>query len=195
MAGRSTTDAIFILRQLQEKYCQNKQKLYHIFVDLEKAFDKVPRRVVEWALRKQLVPEYIVKLVMALYNESFSKVRFAGSISDRFPVNVSVHQGSALSPHLFILVMEEVTKECRTGDPWELLYADDLALTGETKDEVTSMFMRWKEAMESKGLKVNMEKTKVIVTGKVGEIVQSGRFPCSVCGQGVGAFFHPLCDL
>ena len=187
MAGRSTTDAIFILRQLQEKYCQNKQKLYHIFVDLEKAFDKVPRRVVEWALRKQLVPEYMVQLVMALYSESFSKVRFTGSMSAEFPINVGVHQGSALSPLLFILVMEEVTRGCRTGDPWELLFADDLVLTGETKEEVTSMFLRWKEAMECKGLKVNMEKTMLMVTGKQGENVQSGRFPCSVCGRGVGA--------
>ena len=186
MSGRSTTDAIFILRQLQEKYCQNKQKLYHIFVDLEKAFDKVPRRVVQWALRKALIPEYMVQLVMALYSESFSKVRFGGSTSPEFPIGVGVHQGSALSPLLFILVLEVATKECRTGDPWELLYADDLVLTGETREEVTNMFLRWKEAMECRGLKVNLGKTKIMVTGKQGENLQSGRYPCSVCGRGVG---------
>ena len=43
IAGRSTTGAIFVIRQLQEKYLEKKQKLYHIFVDLEKAFNKVPR--------------------------------------------------------------------------------------------------------------------------------------------------------
>ena len=80
MSGRSTTDAIFILRQLQEKYSQNKKQLYHIFVDLEKAFDKVPRPAVQWALRKPLVPEYLVRLVMAIYSKSFSKVRFAGVV-------------------------------------------------------------------------------------------------------------------
>ena len=42
-AGRSTTDAIFILRQIQQKYTEKKKRLYHIFVDLEKAFDRVPR--------------------------------------------------------------------------------------------------------------------------------------------------------
>ena len=187
MSGRSTTDAIFILRQLQEKYRQNQQKLYHIFVDLQKAFDKVPRRVVQWALRKELVPEYMVQLVMALYSESFSKVRFGGSISPEFPIGVGVHQGSALSPLSFILVLEVATKECRTGDPWELVYADGLVLTGETKEEVTSMFLRWREALECRGLKVNLGKTKIMVTGKQGENLQSGRYPCSVCGRGVGA--------
>jgi len=127
-----------------------------------------------------------VLLVMALYSESFSKVRFGGSTSPEFPIGVGVHQGSALSPLLFILVLEVATKECRTGDPWELLYADDLVLTGETKEEVTNMFLRWKEAMECRGLKVNLGKTKIMVTGKQGENLQSGRYPCSVCGRGTG---------
>ena len=47
--GRSTIGAIFIVRQLQEKYNQKKTKLYHIFIDLEKVFDRVPRKVIEWA--------------------------------------------------------------------------------------------------------------------------------------------------
>ena len=57
MSGKSTIDAIFILRQLQEKYREKKKKLYHVFVDLEKAFDLVPMEVIEWALRRQRVPE------------------------------------------------------------------------------------------------------------------------------------------
>ena len=50
--GRGTTDAIFLLRQLQEKYLGKRKNLYLAFVDLEKAFDRVPRRVVWWAMRK-----------------------------------------------------------------------------------------------------------------------------------------------
>ena len=57
-AGKATTDAILIARQMQEKYLQNKKELYHIFVDQEKAFDKVPRQAISWALRRQMVPEY-----------------------------------------------------------------------------------------------------------------------------------------
>ena len=130
-AGKSTTDAIFIMRSLQEKYLQKNKQLFHIFVDLEKAFDRIPRSAIKWALRRQLVPERLITLIMSLYRNSGSQVRIAGVLSDRFPVSVGVHQGSVLSPFLFNIVMEEATKECGLGDPWELLYADDLVLTAE----------------------------------------------------------------
>ena len=68
--GMSTIGAIFIVRQLQEKYNQKKTKLYHIFIDLEKAFDRVPRKVIEWALKRKMVPERMVEAIMALYIET-----------------------------------------------------------------------------------------------------------------------------
>ena len=114
--GKSTTDAIHIARQLQEKFMQKKKKLFHIFVDLEKAFDKVPRQAIEWALRRQLVPEWLVRAVMGLYHHSSSQVRFAGAMSGSFPID-GVYQGSALSPLLLKLVMEESTKHCRRSEP------------------------------------------------------------------------------
>ena len=110
MALRSTKGAIFVIRQLEEKYLEKKQKLYHIFVDLEKAFDKVPRPAIRWALRRQRVPESLIDLVMALYRE-MTRVRVAGETSDSIEIGVGVHQGSVLSPLLFILVMEEATGE------------------------------------------------------------------------------------
>ena len=69
-AGKSTTDAIFILRHNQQNYSEKNKKVYHIFIDLEKAFDRVPRSAIEWALRRQLVPEKLVRLVMALYEDA-----------------------------------------------------------------------------------------------------------------------------
>ena len=111
----------------------------------------------------------------------------AGALSDEFPINVGVHQGSALSPLLFITILDEISRDCRKGDPWELLYADDLVLTAETKEEVVSMFERWRTAMERRGLKVNLEKTKVLVTGKPIETRrETGRYPCGVCSSGTG---------
>ena len=63
LAGRSTSDGIFILRQFEEKYRKVKRKLYCIFVDLAKPFDSVPRRVIWWVLKKLVVPEWIVKTI------------------------------------------------------------------------------------------------------------------------------------
>ena len=101
---------------------------------------------------------------------------------------LGVHQGSTLSPLLFNLVLEEATKECRRSVPWDLLYADDLVLTAESKAEVLGQLNEWKNAMESKGLKVNVEKTKFLITGKECEsIVNSGRYPCGICRRGVGS--------
>ena len=65
--GRGTTDAIFVVRQLQEKYLAANKRLYMAFVDLEKAFDRVPWKVIWWALRKLGVEEWIMRLVQGMY--------------------------------------------------------------------------------------------------------------------------------
>ena len=58
--GRGTTDAIFILRQLEEKYLQKKKNIYSAYVDLDKAFDRVPRRILWWGIQKLRMDEWIV---------------------------------------------------------------------------------------------------------------------------------------
>ena len=72
------------------------------FVDLERAFDRVPRRVMEWAMRKKGLPEILVKAVMSLYKRAETKVRVGSGLSKEFSVKVGVHQGSALSS-LFVV--------------------------------------------------------------------------------------------
>ena len=64
---RDTTDAIFVIRQLQEKYLAANKRLYMVFIDLEKAFDRVPRKVIWFALRTLDVEEWIVRLVQGMY--------------------------------------------------------------------------------------------------------------------------------
>jgi hypothetical protein len=81
--------------------------------------------------------------------------------SDSFEVKVCVHQGSVLSPLLFIIVSEAFSKEFRVGLPWELFYADHLSLIAETEKELVSKFETWKYGNEEKELKINMNKTKV----------------------------------
>jgi len=66
MKGKGTTDAIFIVRQMQKKFRAKGKKLYFGFVDLEKAFDRVPRKVIMWAMRKLGVEEWLVSAVMSM---------------------------------------------------------------------------------------------------------------------------------
>ena len=67
-----------------------------------------------------------------------------------------------MSPLLFIIVLEALLKKFRIGLPWELFYADNLALLAESEEELLEMIRKWKDGMEQKGLKVNMGKTKVM---------------------------------
>ena len=107
--GRGTTDAIFVVRQLQEKYLAANKRLYMAFVDLEKAFDRVPPKVIWWVLRKLGVEEWIVRLVQGMYANAQSRVRVGEGYSEEFEVKVGVHQGSVLSPLLFIIVLEALS--------------------------------------------------------------------------------------
>ena len=82
--GTGTTDAIFVVRQLQEKYLAVNKRLYMAFVDLEKAFDCVPQKVIWWALRKLGVEEWIVPLVQGIYANARSQVCVGEGFSKEF---------------------------------------------------------------------------------------------------------------
>ena len=187
MPGKGTTAPIFIVRQMQEKFLEKRQTLYFAFVDLEKAFDRVPRKVVSWALRKMGVGEWMVRAVMAMYQRCRTVVRTMHGNSADFEVKVGVHQGSVLSPLLFVIVLEALTCDIRAGLPFELLYADDLVLMADSVDLLHDKIVRWRECLESKGLKVNLKKTKIMLSRRnKGAVEKVGRWPCSVCGKGVG---------
>ena len=117
--GRGTTDAIFVVRQLQEKCLAANKRLYMAFIDLEKAFDRVPQKVILWVLRELGVEEWIVRLVQGMYADVRSRVRVGMGYSEEFEVKVSVHQGSVLSPLLLIIVLEALSRDLRSGLPWE----------------------------------------------------------------------------
>ena len=186
--GRGTTDAIFTVRQLQEKFRAVKIPLYFAFVDLEKAFDRIPRAVLWWALRSLGVEEWAVRVIQGMYSNARSRVRVNGQLSDEFKVQVGVHQGSVLSPLLFILVLEALSREFRTGVPWELLYADDLVIIERSLEACIEKLRRWKAGLEQKGLSVNMSKTKFMVSGVgLDTLSDSGKDPCAVCRKGVGS--------
>ena len=185
MPGKSTVDAIFILRRMQESYLEKNRKLFICFVDLEKTFDRVPRKVIEWALRKKLVPESLVQAVMSIYKGAKTRVKVGGGHSEEFDVGVGVHQGWVLSPFLFSVVLDVLSEDGRKGASYEPLYADDLVLMAETMEELGAQFIRWKAAFKGKGLKVNLGKTKVMESSGGGGVVVLAKIDlCGVCGKG-----------
>ena len=172
--------------------------LFFAFVDLEKAFDRVPRKVLWWAMRTLGVPESIVRVVQAMYNNARSKVRIGSECSEEFEFGVGVHQGSVLSPLLFIIVLEALSKDHRIGVPWELLFADDLVIVDTSLERLIERVLEWKNGLESKGLRVNMSKTKFMVSGRnLGVLHDSGKHPCAVCRKGVreNSILCTKCDL
>ena len=140
-----------------------------------------------WALRQSGVEEWIVKVIQSMYEGVTTSVKLGAGESEEFAVKVGVHQGSVLSPLLFILVLEALSRKFRVGLPWELFYADDLALIADSEVELLAKIGRWKEGMEEKGLRVNMEKTKVMKCHlRCGQAQDSVKYPCGICRKGVG---------
>ena len=104
MPGRSTMEAIFLVWQLMERYREQKKDLYMVFIDLEKAYDKIPRNVMWWALEKHKVPTKYITLIKDMYDNVVTHVRTSDINTDDFSMKIGLHQGSALSPYLFPLV-------------------------------------------------------------------------------------------
>ena len=127
---------------------------------------------------------------MSLYKGCKTAVSVVGELSSSFSVKVGVHQGSALSPLLFIMVMDVLTDDVRDGSLMELLYADDLVLCGESLNGVMDKYGRWKNAVEGKGLRMDVNKTKgmpkgiQLLFGKKSNVSKVD--PCGVCGERVG---------
>lgn len=163
---KGTIDATFILKQQQEKHLEVNRDLYYTFIDLEKAYDRVPRDLVYWCLRQRKVPEKLIRMVETTYRGARTVVRTRYGRTEEFPIRVGLHQGSGLSPFLFIVVLDVISEDFRTGLPWELLFADDLAIVADSEEELQRRWLKWQIGMESKGLKVNTKKTEVMASSR-----------------------------
>ncbi|KAK3545146.1 hypothetical protein QTP70_001572 [Hemibagrus guttatus] len=154
MPRKSTTDAIFALRILREKYRDGQRELHCLFVDLEKAYDRVPREELWYCMRKSGVAEkYVFRLCRTV-------VRCAVGQTEEFNVEVGLHQGSALSPFLFAIVMDQLSEEVRQKSPWTMMFADDIVICSESREQVEENLERWRFALERRGMKVSHSKTE-----------------------------------
>ena len=142
MPGRSTTDAIFALRQLLEKHHEGQKKLHCVFIDLKKAYNRVPRKEVWNCMRMKGVPEKFIRIAQ------------------------NVHQGSALSPFLFAMVLDCLTEDVRSEAPWTMMFADDVVICVERQEEVEERLERWRRALEDRGMRISRKKTEYLCVGE-----------------------------
>ncbi|KAK3521284.1 hypothetical protein QTP70_003127 [Hemibagrus guttatus] len=160
MPRKSTTDAIFALRILMEKYRDGQRELHCVFVDLEKAYDRVPREELWYCMRKSGIAEKYVRVVQDMYERSRTVVRCAVGQTEEFNVEVGLHQGSALSPFLFAIVMDQLSEEVRQESPWTMMFADEIVICSESREQVEENLERWRFALERRGMKVSRSKTE-----------------------------------
>lgn len=131
-----------------------------VFIDLEKPFDLVPRELIWDSLRSQNVPEGYVRLIQDIYHQSRKQVRCTSGVSSEFLVQYGVHQGSVLSPLLFIIIINHLTKSLMNNLLKTLLFADDIALISDDLTKLQNSLNDWKKALEDNGLKISRKKTE-----------------------------------
>ena len=102
------------------------KELHLVFIDLEKAYDRVPRQEVWRCLREQGVPEKYVRLVKDTYEDARTQVKTSIGLTGKITVKVGLHQGSSLSPYLFDMIQGVMAS--KSSPPWCTLFADDIKL-------------------------------------------------------------------
>ncbi|KAK3541209.1 hypothetical protein QTP86_016821 [Hemibagrus guttatus] len=118
------------------------------------------------ALRNEPIPE---KQLQDMYERSRTVVRCAVGQTEEFNVEVGLHQGSALSPFLFAIVMDQLSEEVRQESPWTMMFADDIVICSESREQVEENLERWRFALERRGMKVSRSKTEYMcVNGREG---------------------------
>ena len=95
-----------------------------------------------------------------MYEESETVVRCAIGTTESFKVTVGVHHGSALSPFLFVMIMDRLSDEVRSELPWTMLLADNIMIFEETRGEMEQRLESWRYASERRRMKVIRSKTE-----------------------------------
>ena len=191
-ANRSTTDMIFVLRQLQEKCIEQNKPLYLTFVDLTKAFDSVSRSGMWKILERLGCPPRFMSMVIQLHEGQRGQVKYKNDLSTPFPISTGVKQGCVLAPTLFSIffgrMLEQAMRNTQDGVyirfrvdgglfnlrrlkahtktqeylVRELLFADDCALVAHNHEDLQRITSCFSDAAQEFGLSISMKKTEVL---------------------------------
>ncbi|KAK3525570.1 hypothetical protein QTP70_000460 [Hemibagrus guttatus] len=159
--GSGTTDAIHAIRLLLEK----NKPLHMAFLDLDKVFDHVPHDFIWHSLRSHGGPEAYVDWVKLLYWNITSTIRCKVGTSPPFAITIGVHQGSALSPLLFILCMDTAKADLQSPRPWTLLFAEDVFDATECRGPLQSHVQWWKTHLDDYGMRLSLKKREYMECG------------------------------
>ncbi|KAK3513103.1 hypothetical protein QTP70_001397 [Hemibagrus guttatus] len=169
--SRGTLDQLYTLHRVLEGSWEFVQPVHMCFVDLEKAFDRVPRGILWEVLWEYGVCGPLLRAVRSLYNRSRSLVRIASCKSDLFPVHVGLRQGCPLSPVLFIVFMDRISRRSqglegvRFGDHRisSLIFADDVVLLASSGLDLQHALGRFAAECAAAGMRVSTSKSKAMV--------------------------------
>ena len=132
-----------------------------------------------WKILKEMgIPDHLTCLLRNLYTGQEAKVRTGHGTTDWFQVGKGVHQGCILSPCSFNLYAEYIMRNARLDEAQDeiktagrninnLRYTNDTTLTAESKEELKSLLIRVKEESEKAGLKLNIQKMKIMASGPI----------------------------
>ncbi len=176
--GRGTRDQIANIRWIMEKAREFQKNIYFCFIDYAKAFDCVDHNKLWKILKEMGIPDHLTCLLRNLYAGQEATVRTGHGTTDWFQIGKGVHQGCILSPCLFNLYAEYIMRNAGLEETQagikiagrninNLRYADDTTLMAESEEELKSLLMKVKEESEKVGLKLNIQKTKIMASGPI----------------------------
>ena len=177
LVGRGTRDQIANIRWIMGKAREFQKDTYFCFIDYATAFDCVDHNKLWKILKEMRIPDHLTCLLRNLYAGQEATVR-TGHGTDWFQIGKGVCQGCILSPCLFNFYAEYLMRnagleEAQAGikiarrNINNLRYADDTTLMAESEEELKSLLMKVKEENEKVGLKLNIQKTKIMVSSPI----------------------------
>ena len=176
--GRGTRDEIANIHWIIEKAREFQENIYFCFIDYAKAFDFVDHNKLWKILQEMGIPDHLTCLLRKLFAGQEATVRTGHGKTDRFQIGKGVRQGYILSPCLFNLYEEHIMRnagldEAQAGikivgrNISKLRCADDTTLITESEEELKSLLMKVKQESEKVGLKLNIQKTKIMASGPI----------------------------
>ena len=176
--GRGTRDQIANIRWIIEKAREFQKNIYFCFLDYTKASDCVDHNKLWKSLQEMGIPDHLTCLLRNLYAGQETTVRTGHGTTDWFQIGKGVLQGCILSPCLFNLYAQYLMRnvgleETQAGikiarrNINNLRYADDTTLMAESEEELKSLLMKVKVESEEAGLKLNIQKTKIMASGPI----------------------------